>query len=85
MAKHINKAKPKEIIPEVIQDKKIEEEKQVVEPIKNDVLTTVRQFLYLNEQYNENLIKTLERTYKDLKKAEWEWVNIMIQKKIIFK
>jgi len=61
--------------------KVIEEIKQVNEPI----LSTVRQFLYTNGQYNENLIKTLERTYKDTKQEDNYWINIMITKKIIFK
>jgi hypothetical protein len=44
---------------------------------------TVRQYFYLNESYNEYLIKTLERTYAESVKTREEWSNIMKHKNII--
>jgi len=47
---------------------------------------SVRQFFYINKQLgSEDLIKTLERTYREYMKTEGEWEEIMINKKIIFK
>lgn len=45
---------------------------------------TVRQFFYINEKFEEGLIKTLERTYKENKKTSEEWKNLMAIKKISF-
>lgn len=61
------------------------EEPIIIKQEKNDVLLTLRQFFYVNKQFNESLIKTLERTYNEQKKSESDWVDIMIAKKIIFK
>ena len=52
---------------------------------KDSVLLAIRQYFYKNGQYNENLIKTLERAYFDNKKSEDEWEEILTNKKIIFK
>jgi uncharacterized protein YlbG (UPF0298 family) len=61
------------------------EEPIIIKQEIDDVLLTLRQFFYVNKQYNESLIKTLERTYNEQKKSENDWVDIMIAKKIIFK
>jgi hypothetical protein len=48
-------------------------------------MCTIRQFFYMNEQKNEVLIRSLERTYKEENKQFSEWVEICSNKKIIFK
>lgn len=56
----------------------------VVNKVKVVKEPTVRQFFYINKQYNEDLIKTLERIYKDTTKRIKEWEEIMKSKNIIF-
>ena len=45
---------------------------------------TIRQFFYGKKKYDENLIKSLERSYKEETKSIEEWVKIMSFKGIIF-
>lgn len=45
---------------------------------------TVRQFFYSKKRYDENLIKSLERSYKEELKTEEEWLKIMSFKNITF-
>ena len=44
----------------------------------------IRQIFYMNQCYDETLIKTLERTYKHQKKTDEEWVEILSNKGITF-
>ena len=64
--------------------KKTSIESSKIEVKKTEVLSTVRQYFYKNEQYSESLISTLERTYKDGLKTDNDWSAIMKAKKIIF-
>ena len=45
---------------------------------------SIRQFFYNERKYDENLIKSLERTYGVSKKSKEEWIEILSSKGITF-
>ena len=69
---------------EKLVEKQLLEEAHNLKSEKSPVLLSVRQYFYEHKQYQESLIKTLERTYNEQKKSESEWSEIMLFKKIIF-
>lgn len=45
---------------------------------------TIRQLFYSEKKYDENLIKSLERTFGEKKKPIKDWVDILSSKGITF-
>jgi hypothetical protein len=45
---------------------------------------TIRQLFYSEKKYDENLIKSLERTFGEQKKSIKDWVDILSSKGITF-
>lgn len=45
---------------------------------------TIRQLFYSEKKYDENLIKSLERTFGEQKKSVKDWVDILSSKGITF-
>lgn len=57
---------------------------EVKRTVKKDVNSTIREFFYRSRVYNEYLISALERSFKEIKKTDKEWTDLLSKKGIVF-